>query len=53
MTTNDAALSRADAANFDIEEEPCDSCGYVDCRCDDDFYGDAFENGAKEEAGLE
>lgn len=53
MTGLEATISRLEAQHLDMEEEPCDSCGYVDCRCDDDFYGDAFENGAKEEAGLE
>lgn len=51
MTTNAETLSRLEAANLDIPEEPveCGICGESidDCWCDDD--SDSWELAVREE----
>lgn len=45
-------LSTLELAYLDIGEEVCPDCGYVECRCDEDVYGDAWELAVREERDL-
>lgn len=49
-----ASFYRAEAAYLDPpDEEFCPDCGNIPCSCDDDAYGDAWENGLREERELD